>query len=122
MPLILQKVFILLRREFGKADVFFTVSKGWHNVLSLLLVPLAEIRYLIDLLGTHQHVQYGSKPLDFLFLVANCIQEFLLVILVLDLNISELGQTGNILFLNVLEPAAHLVDFIIQPSIVLLDV
>lgn len=70
----------------------------------------------------HEDGEDGRKLLDLLLLVPYGIEEFLLLILVLVLDISQLGEVSDILLLYLCEPLLDLVDLLVEVLVVLLDV
>ena len=59
----------LFTHQFGKIDIFLSISKERYFPLSFLFVPLRIVDYLINLIGTHQYVKNRWKFFNLFFLV-----------------------------------------------------
>lgn len=107
--------------EFRQAHVLVLVGEVGDSPLLLILVPVGVVHYVVNVFLRHHHIQNGCQLLDFLLLVADSVQELLLLVLVLVLDVPEFLHVGHILILNFPEPHLHLVHFLIQVLIVLLN-
>jgi hypothetical protein len=77
---------------------------------------------VVDLFLGHDDREDGAVFLAFLLLFADGVQQFLLVVLVFVLQIFQFLQVGHVLVLYLFETQLHLVHFLVQGFVVLLDV
>jgi hypothetical protein len=122
LPLTIEEILGLLSGQLGEPQIPIPIGKGRHNKIPPLLTPLTHIHNLIHVLRQHQHTHYGCVPLYLFLLVSDCVQKLLLIVLVLQLHVPQLGEAGHVLLLDVFELLAHLVHLLVESPVVLLDV
>ena len=59
----------LFAHQFGKIDIFLSISKERYFPLSFFFVPFGIVDYLINLIRTHQYVKNCRELFYLLFLV-----------------------------------------------------
>ena len=107
--------------EFGEIDHPLPVGEVGHNPLPPLLVPLGVVYDGLELVIVHENADDGLELLNLFLLIPDGVKKLLLLLLVLVLNVPEFDQVGRIFLLDLLKPLAHLVNFLIQTFVVLLD-
>lgn len=112
----------LLGLQLGQVHILLSVSEKWHLPLSFLLIPFRVINNHINLVTAHQHIQNGRKFFNLLLLVPDRIKQLLFLILMLILNVPQLSQVSNVLFLDLCESLFNLVHLLVQVLVVFLDV
>ena len=66
----LYKIFShLFTHQFGKIDIFLSVSKERYLPLSFFLIPFRIVDYLINLIRTHQYVKDRWKFFNLFLLI-----------------------------------------------------
>lgn len=100
----------------------FTICKVRDNPFSSLFVPLRIIDDCLELIAVHQNVDDSLILLDLFLLISDCVKKLLFFLLMLVLNVPQFDQISSIFFLNFLKTKSHLINFLVQTLIVLLNV